>query len=582
MKGYFSLVLHSHLPYVINHGEWPHGMDWLYEAAAETYLPLLREFNSLIADGISPNITIGITPILAEQLAAERFKDGFINYLEIKIKAARDNREEFATVGNLHLEKLAGMWENYYQGLIDEFNSLPDRNIIQAFKKLQDGNHIEIITCAATHGYLPLLGNDEAIDAQVRIGKETYRRHFGCDPRGMWLPECAYRPSYQWSSPIKEYPKTFMRRGIEEFLFKYDIQYFIVDKHLILGGKNRGVYIDRYESLKQLWQQFEKNWTPPPEEKSRSIYQPYLVSSTGTGRVAVAYGRHEESALQVWSGEWGYPGDGRYLEFHKKHFPGGHRYWRVTSAKADLADKQEYVPENVEEALENQSDHFVEVLRNYILKYYAESGKIGVVTAPFDTELFGHWWFEGPRWLGKVLRKINANPDIQAISLGNHLAKNRPTQVITMPEGSWGQGGFHYIWLNQWTEWTWKHIYAAEDKMVELAEKYSETGDVNLRRILNDLARELLLLESSDWQFLISTWSARDYAENRVGVHRDQFQNIVRILNDYENNGRLSETDQKYLERMERIDDIFPGLDFTYWSKLPPETGRVDSNNSSK
>jgi 1,4-alpha-glucan branching enzyme len=240
------------------------------------------------------------------------------------------------------------------------------------------------------------------------------------------------------------------------------------------------------------------------------------------------------------------------------------------------------VPENVEEALENQSDHFVEVLRNYILKYYAESGKIGVVTAPFDTELFGHWWFEGPRWLGKVLRKINANPDIQAISLGNHLAKNRPTQVITMPEGSWGQGGFHYIWLNQWTEWTWKHIYAAEDKMVELAEKYRETGDVNLRRILNDLARELLLLESSDWQFLISTWSARDYAENRVGVHRDQFQNIVRILNDYENNGRLSETDQKYLERMERIDDIFPGLDFTYWSKLPPETGRVDSNNSSE
>ena len=353
-----------------------------------------------------------------------------------------------------------------------------------------------------------------------------------------------------------------MRRGIEEFLFKYDIQYFIVDKHQILGGKNRGVYIDRYESLKQLWQQFEKNWTPPAEEKSRSIYQPYLVSSTGTGRVAVAYGRHEESALQVWSGEWGYPGDGRYLEFHKKHFPGGHRYWRVTSAKADLADKQEYVPENVEEALENQSDHFVDVLRNYILKYYAESGKIGVVTAPFDTELFGHWWFEGPRWLGKVLRKINANPDIQAISLGNHLAKNRPTQVVTMPEGSWGQGGFHYIWLNQWTEWTWKHIYAAEDKMVELAEKYRETGDVNLRRILNDLARELLLLESSDWQFLISTWSARDYAENRVGVHRDQFQNIVRILNDYENNGRLSETHQKYLERIERVDDIFPELRF--------------------
>ncbi|MFA5729434.1 MAG: 1,4-alpha-glucan branching protein, partial [Candidatus Neomarinimicrobiota bacterium] len=95
MKGYFSLVLHSHLPYVINHGEWPHGMDWLYEAAAETYIPLLREFDSLVADGISPNITIGITPILAEQLAAERFKDGFVHYLDVKIKAALENREEF-------------------------------------------------------------------------------------------------------------------------------------------------------------------------------------------------------------------------------------------------------------------------------------------------------------------------------------------------------------------------------------------------------------------------------------------------------------------------------------------------------
>ena len=568
MKGYFAFVLHSHLPYVINHGEWPHGMDWLYEAAAETYLPLLREFNQLVAEGISPNVTIGLTPILCEQLAAERFKEGFRHYLEVKIRAATANQTEFAATGNDQLQDLAVMWTRYYESIRDQFQALPDRSIVQAFRQLQDAGHLEVITCAATHGYFPLLGTDESIDAQVRVGKATYRRHFGRDPRGIWLPECAYRPAYPWTSPIKEHPKSFSRRGVEEFLFKYDIQYFIVDKHLILGGKNQGVYIDRYESLKQLWRQFEASWKPLAEEKDRSIYQPYLVSSTGTGRVAVAYGRHEESSLQVWSGEWGYPGDGRYLDFHKKHFPGGHRFWKVTSAKADLADKLIYEPDTVEDALENQATHFAELIREYIENNYRTSGKVGILTAPFDTELFGHWWFEGPRWIGKVLRKLHTDKSVQTTTLGDHLQTNRPSQVIAMPEGSWGQGGFHYIWLNQWTEWTWKHIYAAEEQMVGLANQYKDKADATQRRILNALARELLLLESSDWQFLISTWSARDYAENRVGVHREQYKNLVRVLNDYQNNGKISTTDEQYLAKLERIDDIFPDLDFTYWCTL--------------
>ncbi len=568
MKGYFSFVLHSHLPYVINHGEWPHGMDWLYEAAAETYMPLLREFRMLVNDGISPNVTIGLTPILCEQLAAERFKDGFEHYLAMKIEAADENKDEFAITGNPYLQSLAQMWSTYYKNIRDQFRTLPKRDIVQAFRALQDDGHIEVITCAATHGYFPLLGTDESIDAQVRVGKQAYRRHFGREPRGIWLPECAYRPSYHWSSPLAEYPKSYLRRGIEEFLFKYDIHYFIVDKHLILGGKNRGVYIDRYESLKQLWKQFEQNWQPPAEIKERSIYQPYLISSTGTGRVAVAYGRHEESALQVWSGEWGYPGDGRYLEFHKKHFPGGHRYWRVTNAKADLADKQEYHPESVEEALENQANHFVEVMHNYINQYYQVSGKPGIITAPFDTELFGHWWFEGPRWLGKVLRKLHRSKEIKNITLGDHLEQNPPQEVIAIPEGSWGQGGFHYIWLNDWTEWTWKHIYAAEDQMVRLADEYRDKADPTQRRILNAIARELLLLESSDWQFLISTWSARDYAENRVSVHNEQIKTLTNILEDYNRHKILSAGNEQYLAKIERIDDVFPDLEFTYWCSL--------------
>lgn len=568
MKGYFSFVLHTHLPYVINHGEWPHGMDWLYEAAAETYIPLLQEFNSLVEDGISPNVTIGITPILAEQLSSEKFKEGFINYVNQKIDAARENRKEFAELNNRNLEYLAEMWEERYSKVKEAFSSTYSRDIVSEFKKLQDNGYIEIITCAATHGYLPLLGTEESIDAQIRIGKEVYKHHFGRDPIGIWLPECAYRPSYEWSSPISDYPKKFYRKGIEEFLFKYDIQYFIVDKSLIMGGESRGVYIDRFDSLKQLWRQFEKNWKPLEVGEERSVYENYLVSSTGTSKAAVVYGRHENSALQVWSGEWGYPADGRYLEFHKKHYPGGHRYWKVTDSKADLADKMEYYPNDVEDALNSQSDHFVGLLHNYSNEYYSDANKPGIITAPFDTELFGHWWFEGPRWLSKVLRKANNSSEIKAVKLGEHLANNRPKKVISLPEGSWGQGGFHYIWLNEWTEWTWKHIYAAEDKMVDMADKYKNTLDKMIERILNQMARELLLLESSDWQFLISTWSARDYAENRVAVHNEHICKLEEILLSYEMSGRINDSEEKMLARFENTDNVFPDIDFRYWCRL--------------
>jgi 1,4-alpha-glucan branching enzyme len=570
MKGYFTFVLHSHLPYVINHGEWPHGMDWLYEAAAETYLPLLAEFEALVKDGISPKVTLGVTPILAEQLAAEKFKVGLNSYLNQKIEAARENEREFSKFKYQHLQELAQYWVDYYSRQKNLFEQKYAQDLLAGFQRLQDGGHIEIITSAATHGYLPLLGTDESIDAQVRVGKETYRRHFGRDPKGMWLPECAYRPSYEWGSPVKSYPKKFFRKGIEEFLYKYDIQYFIVDNHLILGGEGKGVYIDRYDSLKQLWRQFEKNWKPLKEEQERSIYENYLVSSTGTARAAVAYGRHEKSALQVWSGEWGYPGDGRYLEFHKKHFPGGHRFWKVTSAKADLADKHEYYPSDVDEALENQASHFAGIIHQYLEENYRQTSRVGMLTAPFDTELFGHWWFEGPRWLGKVLRKLNSNVDIHQLTLSEHLAAHSPKVSISLPEGSWGQGGFHYIWLNEWTEWTWKHIYAAEDLLLKLADRYQANSDSTVERILNAIARQLLLLESSDWQFLISTWSARDYAEDRVTVHDERINNIHSILKVYLEQGELDSGADEYLRKIELDDDIFPDLNFRYWCTLQP------------
>jgi len=566
MKGYLAFVLHSHIPYVISHGEWPHGTDWLYEATCETYIPLLNEFNNLISEGIKPNITIGITPILSEQLASEKFKEGLVRYIKKRIEISEQNKEEFSRTGRKLMAQIAQMWYDFYTTELEEFEQIYKRDLISAFRSLQDEGYIEIITCTATHGYIPLLGAEEAVDAQIRIGVETYKKHFGKDPIGIWLPECAYRPSYRWKSPIKGYEKEFDRKGVEEFLYKYGIKYFIADKALIMGGETKGVYIDRFEALKHLWSQFRSQYHEVAEE--RTIFENYFVSSTGTERGVVVYGRHEESSMQVWSGKWGYPGDGRYLEFHKKHFPGGLRYWKVTSNESDLADKMEYYPPDVEDALESHSDHFVSLVEKYLSEYNTSSGRTGIMVCPFDAELFGHWWFEGIRWLGKVLKKLNKKRDYKAITLAEHLEKNPPQKVVSLPEGSWGQGRFHYIWLNEWTEWTWEKIYKAEDLIISLADEFKGTKDKTLTRILNQMTRELLLLESSDWQFLISTWSARDYAENRVAYHAECIRRLKGILDNYRKNGKLSEQEERYLKTVEKNDFVFENIDFEYWCGL--------------
>ncbi len=569
-KGYFTFVLHSHLPYVISHGQWPHGMDWLNEAAAETYLPLIDTFER-VSNKFSGRIgvTIGVTPILAEQLADERFKNSFSDYLEQKIAAAEENRSEFEQVGDGHKAYLADMWRKFYQDAKELFTEKLGGDILAALRSLQEREKIEIITCAATHGYLPLLGRDECVRAQLAQGAATYRRHFGTQARGVWLPECAYRPSYDWVNPLAEEgygpKKPVRRKGIEQLVSEAGLKYFIVDSHMLKGGKAIGVYIDRFEALQRLWKQFEETYEPRPEDIERTPYMPYLVGDTGHHDPVAVLTRDPKSGLQVWSGEWGYPGNGMFLDFHKKHFPGGHRYWRVTSAKADLADKQEYEPHRVEEIIENQSSHFVGLLEGVISEYHSESGFAGMVTAPYDTELFGHWWFEGPRWLGRVLEKLEESDIVDLYSCSAFLETAKPLTVVSLPEGSWGEGGFHYIWLNDWTKWTWRHVYEAEDKMCEVARKLHDRGSENAHRVACQMGRELLILESSDWQFLISTWSARDYAEARVARHWENFQRLHAIFGRLEAGDSVDEADWRFLQICEENNKVFQDIKPSLW-----------------
>jgi 1,4-alpha-glucan branching enzyme len=535
---YFSLVLHSHIPYVLAHGSWPHGMDWLYEAAAETYMPLLDVFERLADEGIAARTNVSFTPVLMEQLKDPGFALGFDEYLRMKIEIAVRDREYFERTGNAALRSLTDFWEAWYRKLLGDFHGRCRGDIIDAFRSLQDRGTIEVLTSAATHGYFPLLSRDESIRQQIRQGRYTYRKYFGREARGFWIPECAYRPGYNWKSPVAD-KAPYPRHGVDEILGQEGIGYFFVDAHLLKGGEAKGVYLDRFPGLKLLWEKFQGSYKPT-DELPRDAYSSYLAHPS---RVPF-FARDDISGSQVWSRSVGYPGDGAYLEFHKKHFPGGMRYWRITSSDADLGLKEAYDPVRTRGRMEEHAEHFVSVIEE-ILK-----GKTsGSVVALYDTELFGHWWFEGPEWLYLVIKKLDSGP-VKPMTAGGCLDRLPPDTIISLPEGSWGQGGFHWIWLNDDTSWIWEKIYRIEEKAAALTPRLARLD----RRVLKQFFREKFLLESSDWPFLVSTWSARDYAENRAAEH---FERALTLAGWLDENRVLTEAEVSLLRVFETEDRLF-------------------------
>jgi len=569
----FAFVLHGHLPFVLTHGRWPHGADWVNEAAAETYVPLLAMMGRLAEDGVRWKLNLDVSPVLAEQLGSEVFRREFNSYLATKISHAGENEAEFAKRGDSRLASLARIWKDYYGEIRREFEDRWHGNILAGFRYFEDRDDLELMTCGATHGYLPLLGRDTAVQAQVKQAVAAHVRHFGHAPKGIWLPECAYRPRYPWKPPVGPSRGEFLRKGVDEFLSENGLKYFIIDTHMLRGGQAVGIYLQRFGALRELWARYEKG-TERPIEAERSPHLPYWIASNPEGHAPVAaFTRDPDTGIVVWSGEHGYPGDGNYLDFHKKHFPGGLRYWRVTHAKADLGDKEVYEPTAVPGRIEENASHFVGLVRKLLAGYGQEGGR-RILAAPFDAELYGHWWFEGVRWLELVLRKMAECDDVEAVRLGDWLEAQPPTEVVSLPEGSWGQGGFHWIWLNEATTWTWERIYPAEERMEKLAaelagmEKGGDPKAGRFRDVLRQAARELLLLESSDWQFLISTWSARDYAEMRLANHATDFNFAADLAEKVARGGEPSGDEWGRLAEMRERDFVFPDIDPLWWSRV--------------
>lgn len=567
--GSFTFVLHSHLPYVLSHGRWPHGTDWLNEAMAETYIPLLEALEKLIGEGISPKLTLGITPVLTEQINDKSFHEEFKGYLATKIEAARADKEEFAATKQPHMAKVAQMWDDFYSGVYKSFTGKYKEDIIGEFAKLQRQGHIEIITCGATHGYFPLLSRDECVQAQVKQAVKAYKRNYGRKPKGIWLPECAYRPGYKWTPPVEGSGlEPYDRKGVEEFLSENGIEYFIVDSHLLEGGKAIGVYLDRFEALGHLWDRFSEHYRPRPVDPDKSPYDIFAVGEKKGKKPVAILTRDPKTGLQVWSGEHGYPGNPHYLDFHKKRFPGGLRYWEVTNTKADLAEKKDYRPEKAGAAVPEQAAHFVGMVKDTLREHMEKTGRAGLLTSPFDAELFGHWWFEGPQWLYHVLKGLALDPEVELTTGSDYLKANRERTMVSLPEGSWGEGGFHYIWLNDWTAWTWKHVYECEARMVALAGEFADSADEKLQDILKQAGRELLLLQSSDWQFLISTWAARDYAEMRFTEHVADFKRLADMVERYGRGKSVAKGEWEFLGITKDRDKLFEDIEPKWWAAV--------------
>lgn len=557
--GAFTFMLHSHLPYARQAGMWPHGEEWVHEAIAETYVPLLNALYDLREENVPFRLTIGITPILAEQLADPLIVDHFITYAAERSARAADDVDRFSQAGDDQMRDLARYYHHWYARILTSFRDRFGRDILGAFRTLQDEELVELATSAATHGYLPLLSRDSSIHAQLRTGVETYRRHFGRQPQAIWLPECAYRPAILEDDA----DGTVRRPGLESFLAEEGLLVFFSETHTVEGGQPVGVAqpgtLGPYGMVARRYATSVTKPTGDEQLEPGTSLLPYWVGDA-PGQVAVL-ARHERTGQQVWSATFGYPGDFVYREFHRKDAVSGMQYWRITGAGVDLGEKAPYSPDQAAEQIQGHADHYVHLIEDQLREYHERTGGFGSITASYDTELFGHWWFEGVDWLKAVLRGLAERPAVELSTASRIVEEHPPREVLSLPESSWGAGGGHFTWLNDDTDWIWPLIHAAEWRMEELVSRHPEaTGPRGA--VLNQAARELLLLQSSDWPFLVTTGQAREYAIERFQEHLGRFEQLASMADQPD----ISETDLTFVTELQDRDNPFPTIDYRDWS----------------
>lgn len=553
-KGFFTLVLHAHLPFVRHpEHEGCFEEDWLFEAITEVYLPLLDALARLTEEGVGTRLAMSISPTLCEMLSDNLLRTRYTQRLDALLALAEQelprtfrDAPQFFPAAKLNFENLRTtkkLWEETYR-----------RDLIHAFRELQDAGALEIMTCAATHALLPLVSTTEARRAQVHVAVANYRRHFGRAPRGIWLPECAYA------------------EGLERILDEADLEYFIADAHALLHGEPRPRY---------------------------GVHAPVRCANG----VAV-FARDLETSEQVWSSMSGYPGDPAYREFYRdlgwdaplEHLPSplrtsehrrplGLKYHRITGRDVPLSEKLAYDPTAAAARAREHARHFVaERVKQIARLSDAFAGRAPLVVSPYDAELFGHWWYEGVQFLACVLRFLHERRDeISTVTPGDYLDAGTTLQTQRLSASSWGEDGYYKVWLSPQNAWLYPHQHAAEARMTALANRFAQVKATNstassanassanandanahldratgatdlLRRALDQCARELLLAQASDWAFQIYQGTTADYAARRFRSHIARFNALADEI-------ERGEIKVRQLEEIERRDNIFAHLD---------------------
>ncbi|KEI04302.1 glycoside hydrolase family 57 protein [Clostridium botulinum] len=523
-KGYVSIILHSHMPFV-RHPELEDALEerWLFEAMSECYIPLINVYDNLIKDNVKFKITMSITPPLMAMLEDEYLNKRYLNYLEQSIELSE--KEIIRTKNNDELNKLAHFYNERFNNILKIYKSYDER-LMNAFRKFDKLGHLEILTCSATHALLPLLTiNPETIKAQIATAVESYTKCVGHPPRGIWLPECAY--TYD----------------LDDVLKKYGIKYFISESTAVLNAS------------------------------SRPKYGTYTPIATPNG--ICAFGRDMESSRQVWSSFMGYPGDFNYREFYRDigyeapmeyiapyinrggiRIDTGIKYYKITGK---TEDKIYYNRDMALKKVKDHAGHFADG-RNAQLEFasgYMDTEPI--IICPYDTELYGHWWFEGPDFINEFIRMSSEDwTKYQLITPGDYMEKHPIIQCSSPNPSSWGENSDYSVWLNHSNHWIYRELHKCEQAMIRLANTY-KNPDKTIKRALNQAARELMLAESSDWPFIIKNNTTVEYAVKRVNSHIGRFNKI------YEDISKNS-IDIKWLSNIENLDNIFPNINYKVYA----------------
>ncbi len=518
--GDLAIVLHAHLPYV--HSSEPGSLeeDWYFQALLECYIPLLEVLEAAAADPAQrPRLSLGLSPTLLSLLGSAELGARFQPWLAVRLELlaqAHPSHAAAASAQAARLEATIAAWQSC------------GGDLLPRFRRLQQAGVLDLLTCAATHGYLPLLREfPEAVRGQLLTAVREHERLLGTRPQGIWLPECAY---YE---------------GLDRILTGAGLRYAILDAHGLLHGLPRPRF---------------------------GVYAP-IVSPGGMA----FFGRDSGSTLPVWSARDGYPGQAAYREFHRdlgwdlpsselvEHGiasprPLGLKLHSVSGRDCPLEQKQPYEPKRAAAAAAADAGHYLAGRREQLEQLAGAMERRPLLVAPFDAELFGHWWYEGPRFLAELFRQAPA-AGVGLVSLRESLGGGQTLQLCQPSPSSWGQGGYHNYWLNETNAWIVPEWHRATAAMV--ARVNSGVASAQARDLLNQAARELLLAQSSDWSFILRAGTTTDLARERIHRHLNRFWRLLAAVD-----GRDTPP-ADWLAAVQREDGLFPLVNAADWASLP-------------